>query len=214
MPEHWETVIRVDKLSAAERQLKTAIRLFFGKGDPVAVHSLACSALQVLSDLLLSDGAGGVSRNPHLIVAGHWKEWIAAMKGDENFLKHADRDPKEYRDFNTITTVASLLEASFLFEVVAQRVEPETRLFQIWASKAYPAWYTGGNEEYTRALGLLDEHDFAIWLLALDEPTGKLARTFRSWKPPPKPTTPFDLYLNSNATPPSRPAETNSGGDA
>jgi len=35
------------KLEAAQRQLTTAIRMFFADGDPVAVHTLACAAREI-----------------------------------------------------------------------------------------------------------------------------------------------------------------------
>ena len=43
----YET-IRISKLEAARRQLRTAITLWFTGGDPVAIHSLAFAAYEIL----------------------------------------------------------------------------------------------------------------------------------------------------------------------
>ncbi len=37
----------ISKLEAANRQLCTAIRLFFDNGDAIAIHSLACAAREI-----------------------------------------------------------------------------------------------------------------------------------------------------------------------
>ena len=43
--------IKISKLDAAKRHLETAIRLYFNYGDPIAIHTLACAAHGILSDL-------------------------------------------------------------------------------------------------------------------------------------------------------------------
>jgi hypothetical protein len=40
--------IRVSKLDAARRQLRTAITLWFSGGDPVATHTLAFASYEIL----------------------------------------------------------------------------------------------------------------------------------------------------------------------
>jgi hypothetical protein len=41
------SVATITKLEAANRQLCTAIRMFFADGDAVAVHTLACAAREI-----------------------------------------------------------------------------------------------------------------------------------------------------------------------
>ena len=43
-------VEHLTKLDVAERELRAAICLLFDDGDPVAVHTLAASALGILED--------------------------------------------------------------------------------------------------------------------------------------------------------------------
>ena len=46
-----EAQIHVTKLAAAQRMLKSAIRMFFASEDELATHTVASSAYQILSDL-------------------------------------------------------------------------------------------------------------------------------------------------------------------
>lgn len=43
--------LKISKLDAAKRQLETAIRLYFNSADPVSIHTLACAAHSIISDL-------------------------------------------------------------------------------------------------------------------------------------------------------------------
>jgi len=42
---------KLSKLNVAKRQLETAIKLYFNDNDPVSIHTLACAAREILSDL-------------------------------------------------------------------------------------------------------------------------------------------------------------------
>jgi hypothetical protein len=60
MSQHTEPMpqakIHVTKLAAAERQLKAAIRLYFGEEDELAVHTVAAAAYRLLADLKAERG--------------------------------------------------------------------------------------------------------------------------------------------------------------
>jgi hypothetical protein len=43
-----ETKITISKFDAARRQLNTAITLWFADGDPVAIHTLAYAAYEII----------------------------------------------------------------------------------------------------------------------------------------------------------------------
>ena len=43
--------LQITKLSAAERQIKAAIRMFFAREDSLAVHTVAAAGYQLLADL-------------------------------------------------------------------------------------------------------------------------------------------------------------------
>lgn len=48
--------VHLNKLAAAERQLKAAIRLFFAEEDELAIHTVASAAYGILKDLKLARG--------------------------------------------------------------------------------------------------------------------------------------------------------------
>jgi hypothetical protein len=187
-------ILHVTKLDAAERQFKTAVRLFFSGGDPIAIHTLGAAALQVLSDLLLQAGAGGISRNPHLFKESGFKKWINATKRYENFFKHAEKDAAVTLEFQTIPSLLQLWEAGLLLEVASQRVCLEARLLGLWVMKAVPEVFRL-SESQREKLTTMDIEDLEMWSQALDDPTGVLAKSAKDWLPPPSPKTPYDVYL-------------------
>lgn len=85
----------INKLDAACRQLDSAISLYFRESDPVAVHTLACAAHQVIHDI------NKHKKNPDLLYEkfitrrGFKKEQI---NEHYNFFKHADHDPDPNRE--------------------------------------------------------------------------------------------------------------------
>lgn len=48
--------MRLGKEEVAVQQLDTAIRLLFGGGDVVSVHTLACAAAEVFRGMLKAEG--------------------------------------------------------------------------------------------------------------------------------------------------------------
>lgn len=148
------SVIRVSKLEAAHRQLRTAITLWFTDGDPVSVHALVFAAYEVLHTI-------SKKRNPsrrdllwdsYLVKEEYRSEFNKRIKQHAYFFKHADRDPEGAIDFNTETN-----EWYMIFAVVARQLcgemqsqEESTFLWwlqidrtssQILAAKKWPTFF-------------------------------------------------------------------------
>lgn len=86
--------IKIGKMDAALRQLRTAIELWFNEGDPVAVHALAFAAYEVIH-------AVSKKRNPYrrdlifdsLVIKDEYRgQYNKAMKRHASFFKHASRE--------------------------------------------------------------------------------------------------------------------------
>ena len=86
--------ITISKLDAARRQLRTAMTLWFGEGDPVSIHTLANAAYEVIHviskkrnkyrhDLLFDSD---------LIKDEYRGEFNKLIKKPGNFFKHAKDD--------------------------------------------------------------------------------------------------------------------------
>jgi hypothetical protein len=85
--------IRIRKLDAARRQLETAIDLFFENGDPVAIHTLACAAYDIIDNVNDSrDGKEMFVKHRYTQLPGRPNR--AALNSVQNFFKHADNDPE------------------------------------------------------------------------------------------------------------------------
>jgi hypothetical protein len=56
----------------------------------------------------------------------------AAIAHDENFFKHAERDPDALLEFKPITTTYMLGDAVFTYEALTSERPPILRTFQMW----------------------------------------------------------------------------------
>lgn len=90
----------ITKLEAAERQLRVAIRLFFERRDPIAIHTLATAAQEILRALAQPRGIKGIYEHADaLIRPDKKKELIDHLRKAQNFFTHAAKDPGEKLDF-------------------------------------------------------------------------------------------------------------------
>jgi hypothetical protein len=96
----------ITKLEAAEREIVTAIQLFFEGGDQIAVHVLAAAARTITSILcekrgiksFLDDVKDQFPEQPK-------RDLYRMMTRHANFFKHADDDPDDVlEDFVTTET--------------------------------------------------------------------------------------------------------------
>jgi hypothetical protein len=126
--------IRIGKLEAARRQLRTAIKLWFTDGDPVVVHTLAFAAYEILHHLsekrdptrrdLLFDTA--------TIKDEYRKEWNQFIRKEANFFKHADRDGDSVIDFNPRITEYFILFAIAGRQICGESGTDEESVFCWW----------------------------------------------------------------------------------
>jgi hypothetical protein len=85
--------IKVTKIAAARRQLREAIKMWFYDGDVISMHSLACSAHQIIHDINRKKGGRDLIYDSLLVKDEYRKEWIKIVKSPYNFMKHAENDP-------------------------------------------------------------------------------------------------------------------------
>jgi hypothetical protein len=135
-------VEHLTKLDVAERELRAAICLLFDDGDPVAVHTLAASALGILEDLAEHRGMETLwtLRKSPYIREGKRKLWITALHEAQNYFKHAHRDPDALLEFNIELPRLFILNALLLYTQVTQTLKPwpEAVVYLLWFSVKYP----------------------------------------------------------------------------
>ena len=155
--------VKVRKLDAGVAQLKEAIRLFFEKRDPIAVHSLAGAASSLLVDLgRYKDVDSCVRGSPH-IRDDKRGLWIKKINEAQNFFKHADKDPEKELEFNPFLTQMLILEGCFLVEALTGKMFPEALLFVAWFGLKHPELLLEGSfKEQLEAFHLsgIDANDF------------------------------------------------------
>jgi hypothetical protein len=92
--------IKVTKMDAAKRQLRTAIRLWFKDSDPVSIHTLAAAAHEIIHTLYRRKGLNDLIFDSARIKDEFRGEWAKSIKKAPTFFKHAQHDPDGEIEFN------------------------------------------------------------------------------------------------------------------
>lgn len=128
---------RISKLDAARQQLATAIEMFFCHADSVSVHTLACMANTILSDLGKKRKIQSM-KNANWIRPEKYDEFITILNKPQNFFKHADRDPESILDFRPTITPFYILDGLRIYENLKHDLFLEGRVFIMWFIRKYP----------------------------------------------------------------------------
>jgi hypothetical protein len=99
-----EPEIKLTKLDAARRQLRTAITLWFTGGDPVSTHTLASAAHEIIHRLFRKQGLKNLMFDSVDIKDEDRADFARFMKKDAAFFKHANSDTDAEMTFHPITT--------------------------------------------------------------------------------------------------------------
>lgn len=144
----------ISKAEAAERQLRTAIWLWFHDFDPVPIHGLASAALKVLWKLHDKHKTGFKTLRDSVVEyvrEEYQKAFIEMLNETENFIKHADRDPLAFHTFNPEMTVFILIDAVESLHALNGSTSVETKAFRTWFVIKYPDLMT-----------LPEDHEWAV----------------------------------------------------
>lgn len=75
--------------------------MMFGGEDPLAIHSVAAAARQIIRDLCEQRGnVESYEQFKDRIAPGQEKEFWGAINKSANFLKHADKDADKIHEIN------------------------------------------------------------------------------------------------------------------
>jgi len=129
---------QITKLDAIQRQLRTAIQLFFEERDSLPIYTLAAAAQGLLRDLLRPRGEGSFIKDSDFIVPEKRAEFMRLINRPQNFLKHADRDPEEVLERIPEASEGVLMDCLFMYQRLTGRQLREGIPFTVWYSVAYP----------------------------------------------------------------------------
>jgi hypothetical protein len=142
MADDFRTKIVVTKLDAARQQLRTAIRLWFGEGDPIAIHTLAAAAYEIIHVLSKKHD----KYRPRLIfdtdiIKDEYRaDWCIKIKMNANFFKHARDDPDGTLEFFPSLTMLFLMAGASGLRIMNEKPGREELAFFYWCCFHHPDW--------------------------------------------------------------------------
>jgi hypothetical protein len=147
----------ITKTDAAERQLNTAIRLFFENRDHLSSYALAVASREVTDGVILSRRSELYQRelarvgDPRKVRLSYRYELKILIKDEfykkfkeldrkwQNFLKHADRDPDaEIEPVKTKQLAMVIIWAIKNYTLLTQHWTIEMKSFFAWFAVAEP----------------------------------------------------------------------------
>ncbi len=163
--------ITLTKIDAARRQLREAIKLWFYDGDIAAIHSLSCSAHQIVYDINRKNGGRDLIYDSIVIKDEYRKEWIRKIKSPYNFLKHAenDSDPNGSIELDIEITKFFILFTILALELLGYKLDEVEGAFSIYFMLKNPLLlkeekkntvFQGITEEAKEAAARMPKRDF------------------------------------------------------
>ncbi len=123
----------ITKIEAAERQLKEAILLFFERRDPVAVHTLAGAAHQILYDIGKKKGIKSIVKDGEVGDPKLLKHHMKLMVEAKNYFKHADRDAQDELQFSDLMNPIYLFDAILMHKELSDTRFKEFSIYYAWS---------------------------------------------------------------------------------
>jgi hypothetical protein len=125
---HRAPILTITKTTAAQRQLETAISLWFNSGDPVSIHTLAVAALDCLHAI------GTPLGKPSAVAA--WTEAQSKparerIKAAQNFFKHGFRDINGQINYDPTHGETLLSNAALTYQQIFGSSSPLMQAFQL-----------------------------------------------------------------------------------
>jgi hypothetical protein len=151
------TVIKVGKLDAARRQLRVAARMWFLDDDPVAIHTLAAAAHEIIHTIYRRRGFHGLLFDTHVIKEEFRSDWGKFLKEAASFFKHAQRDSDATFDFNPGRNVALLLACVHGLHKMGEPRELEDSAFMHWLRVQHPNWFLKTEAENSLTVDYFDK---------------------------------------------------------
>jgi hypothetical protein len=133
--------IKVSKLDAAQRNVRTAIRLWFTDGDPVSIHTLISTAHEIIHTLFRRRGLKGLLFDSRIIKDEYRSQWAAHITKPYTFFKHARHDPDGEIDFNPDVNEGLIMACVHGLSRMEADVDLEEWAFGQWMKIQHPEYF-------------------------------------------------------------------------
>lgn len=190
----------ITKLAAAEKQIDTAIRLFFENRDHLSAYTLANASREITDDIIqqrkdeIFEAESARLGDPEKVRLSYREQfrdcikpeffecWLRLSRKRRNFLKHADRDPDgQMEDLTPKELALIILFAAWNLHLLGSKQSRERTTFAIWLGTAEPQlmkdsdhWFVGLVKDARASLQTVsayDDHLFAKIYRSLSEAT-------------------------------------------
>ena len=132
----------VTKMDAARRQLRTAIELWFAKGDPVAIHTLAYAAHEIIHRLFRHKGLSDLVFDTTAVEDSQRAAFAKSIKQSANFFKHSKIEKAEDEiDFDPQMNVLFLVMSVVALEHMKEPRSDEEAALMVWHALHEPSLF-------------------------------------------------------------------------
>lgn len=139
--------VTCSKFEAASRQLDEAIGLLLADHDPLAVRTLAAAAFGLFADLAEHLRPDESWRSRLVQDSGlDKKQALAVINNAQNFLKHADRDPRAQLSFEESENDELIFLATLECGELGGPLTTAMQAFQIWYIAVNPSGFGQEND--------------------------------------------------------------------
>jgi hypothetical protein len=151
----------ITKLDAAQRQLRTAIALWFNGGDDVSIHALAFAAYEVMHAL-------SKRHNPYrrdllfdtfYVKDDYRSEFNIQLKKSASFFKHANRETETQIEFNPEISELFILFAIAGRELCEHPQSQEESAYLWWLQLNKPSMLTEKGQKFVAERITTDDID-------------------------------------------------------
>ena len=150
-----EQKIKISKLDAAKRQTETAIKLYFNNADPVSIHTLICSAHNILLDLTKEYKKTPMLLSGYIVKKEYQDEFIRELRKPQNHFKHADKDPETVIDFNPIINETFIIDCCDQYYLITNEAVLYFNIFSKWFAAHHLEYFEHLSDEQRKGLLLI-----------------------------------------------------------
>ena len=165
------TKITITKIDAAQRQLQTAVMLWFTGGDPVSIHTLAYAAYEIIHAVSkrMNPSRRDLLFDSLVVKDEHRSDFNLVLKKHANFFKHGNKADETAIDFHPVASELFIMFSILGLSSCGAVRSDEEAAYLSWIQIHHPEFLTDQGRkvvdetisvESMEELRLLDKQEF------------------------------------------------------